>query len=302
MGHDHKTHSGTCTHPPASRVGRGLAVAFALNLAFAFVEVAGGLYTNSIAILSDALHDFGDASALGLAWYLERISGRKADSTHSYGYRRYSLLSALITSTVLLCGSLVIAWQAVGRLMHPESVKVQGMMGLAILGILVNGLAFRVTHQGHSHNERAVSLHLLEDVLGWVAVLIASIAMMFVEMPWLDPALSLAISLYIFWGALKRIRLTSSVFLQSVPSEIDLLKVKNSVQKVEGVASLEDLHVWSTDGEQIIVTLSVRSVGGALDNAVLRKNLTTALGALARHHVTIEILDANERSLGCEKP
>ena len=301
MGHDHThDHSHSCRgHSHPRPAGRGLALAFALNLSFAIIEVIGGFYTNSISILSDSLHDFGDASALGLAWYLERISGRKADSSHSYGYRRYSLLSAWITSTILCCGSLFIAWHAVERLLNPEPVKVVGMMALAVLGILVNGLAFRFTHQGQSHNEKAVSLHLLEDVLGWVAVLIASIVMMFVDAPWLDPAPSLCISIYIVWGAVKRIRDTSLVFLQTVPHGVDLDKMRRDLTGVKGVASVEDLHVWSTDGEQFIVTLSVKRRKESTDAVALRNDLKTVLGDLCKHHVTIEILDSDEASLGC---
>ncbi|MEO5667451.1 MAG: cation diffusion facilitator family transporter [Bdellovibrionota bacterium] len=302
MGHDHHGQPHGCDHNHSSHgdVGKGLALAFFLNLSFAIVEVIGGLYTNSIAILSDALHDFGDASALGLAWYLEKFSGKKADRTHSYGYRRYSLLSALITSTVLVCGSIVVAWRAFDRILHPEPVKAGGMMILAIVGILVNGFAFKVTHRGHSHNEKAISLHLLEDVLGWVAVLIASIVMIFVNAPWLDPALSLAISVYILWGAIKRIRETSLVFLQTVPSDVDLVAVRSTILDVADVASVEDFHVWSTDGSQIIVTLSVRRKSPASDASTLRREISKALGNLAHHHVTIEILDSSETVHGCE--
>lgn len=297
MGQDHHVHKHDHSH--STLAGRGLALAFALNLSFAIIEVIGGLYTNSISILSDSLHDFGDATALGLAWYLEKLSRSKADSSHSYGYRRYSLLSAWITSSILCCGSIVIAWHAVGRILSPEPVKVYGMMGLAVMGILVNGLAFRFTHQGHSHNEKAVSLHLLEDVLGWVAVLIASIVMTFADVPWLDPALSLCISIYMIWGALKRIRDTSMVFLQKVPHGVDLDKMRTDLTQVNGVLSVEDLHVWSTDGQQLIVTLSVKRRKEITDSAALRKDLRAVLGDLCKHHVTIEILDSDEASLGC---
>lgn len=300
MAHEHCDHSHDHGHSHPTPAGRGLALAFFLNISFAVVELVGGLLTNSVAILSDALHDFGDASALGLAWYLERVSGKKADSTHSYGYRRYSLLSAVITSTVLICGSLFMAWRAVDRLIHPEAVNAHGMILLAVLGIVVNGLAFKFTHHGHSHNEKAVSLHLLEDVLGWVAVLVASIVMIFVEVTWLDPALSLAISSYILWGSVKRIRETSLVFLQRVPVDIDLAIVRSSLQNVAGVEKVEDLHVWSTDGQQNIVTLSVRLKTGSTGGPIFRAELTRALGELAHHHVTIEVLEAHEPSLGCE--
>jgi cobalt-zinc-cadmium efflux system protein len=201
---------------------------------------------------------------------------------------------------VLTCGSIFMAWHAVERLLAPQPVMAEGMLYLALLGIVVNGLAFRITHAGSSHNEQAVSLHLLEDVLGWVAVLIASIVMLFVDVPWLDAALSLGISLYILWGALRRIRSTALVFLQRVPTEVDLDQVRQGLSKVNGVSAIEDLHVWSTDGQQLIVTLSVRRASPTSDSARLRKDLTIALGDLARHHVTIEILDATETSMGCE--
>jgi cobalt-zinc-cadmium efflux system protein len=301
MGHSHHHPQGPC-HAHNANARKGLALAFFLNLSFAIIEIIGGLLTNSIAILSDALHDLGDASALGLAWYLEKVSSRQADAQFSYGYRRYSLLAALITGGILIFGSLIIVWNAVERLMNPQPVHATGMIALALLGIAVNGFAYSRLHHGHSHNERAVSLHLLEDVLGWVAVFIGALIMKFYDLPWIDPLLSLVIAAFILKGAVTRVRDTSLIFLQRVPIDVNLSELHTELLKVEGVSKIEDLHVWSTDGQDLIVTLSVRAQKNFNSRAEMRLALTQKLGALAEHHVTIEILDADENSLGCPPP
>lgn len=153
---------------------RNLGIAFLLNLAFVGIEIGGGLWTNSIAILTDALHDTGDTLSLGLAWYLQRLSGRRPDAKFTYGYRRFSSLGAFVTGVVLIVGLAIVGWNAIQRLLLPEPVNAPGMLGIAVAGILLNGLAAWKLHGGHSLNERIVSWHFLEDTLGWVAVLLGS--------------------------------------------------------------------------------------------------------------------------------
>ncbi|HAZ19495.1 MAG TPA: cation transporter, partial [Clostridiales bacterium] len=157
------------------KASKHILVAFLLNLSFVFIEIIGGIYTNSIAILSDAVHDFGDCLALGCAWILEKVSEKKPDDHYTFGYKRYSLLSALITAVVLVAGAAAVIYSSVLRWMEPVEIKAKGMLIIAVLGVLVNGVAVLKTSRGHGANEKAISLHMLEDVLGWVAILVGSL-------------------------------------------------------------------------------------------------------------------------------
>ena len=190
---------------------------FAINLIFTLVEIVGAYMTNSVAILSDAWHDLGDTLSIGIAWRLEKISHRKADRFFSFGYRRFSLLGAVINCLVLSIGSTWILYESIVRLIYPQPVHATGMFGLALLGIAVNGFAAWKLSKSTSHNESILSLHLLEDVLGWIAVLITSVAIYFFDLNFLDPILSTCISVFILFGAFKRIKKTMKIFLQSIP-------------------------------------------------------------------------------------
>ncbi|MDR2383744.1 MAG: cation diffusion facilitator family transporter [Prevotellaceae bacterium] len=234
-----------------------IGIAFFLNLAFSLIEIVGGYYTNSVAILSDALHDLGDSFSLALAWYFQKLSKKKRDSEYSYGYRRFSLLGALINSAVLLIGSLFVITESVNRLISPEKADAKGMFLLAIFGILINGAAMLKLRKSHSLNERTVSLHLLEDVLGWFAVLVASAVMLFVEIPILDPILSLGIACYILFNIYNNLRDTLKVILQGVPENINAGEIEKALLKVEGIESVHDLHLWTMDGEYNISSVHI---------------------------------------------
>ncbi|TDN87934.1 cobalt-zinc-cadmium efflux system protein [Salegentibacter sp. 24] len=248
MSHDH--------HHTSS--GKNLKLAFFLNLAFTILEFIGGIYVNSIAIVSDAVHDLGDSLSLGTSWYLDNKSKQKSDSKFSFGYRRFSLLGALINSLVLIGGSVYVIYEAVRRLMAPEHSDAQGMMIFAIIGVAVNGFAAWKLSSGKTLNEKVVSWHLLEDVLGWVAVLVVSIILQFRDIHYLDPALSLAITLYILWNVFKRLKKTLYIFLQGTPSEINIKEVKYKIERIQGVASTHHVHIWSQEGEHHVFTAHVK--------------------------------------------
>ena len=186
------------------------------------IELIGGLFTNSVAILSDALHDFGDALSLAVAWYLQKVSQKPRDQFYSYGYKRFSLLGALVVSSVLLIGVALVIRESVVRLLNPQAADAKGMLVLAILGIAINGFAALRVKKGSSLNERAVYLHLLEDVLGWIAVLISSIVMIFFHLPVLDPLISLAISVFILFNVFKNLRSVVKILLLEVPQHLKL--------------------------------------------------------------------------------
>lgn len=236
---------------------KNLKLAFFLNLGFTIIELIGGLFTNSLAILSDALHDFGDSMSLGLAWYLQIVSKKGKTKKFTYGYRRFSLLGAIINSLVLIVGSIVILYRAIPRLMHPEEAQAEGMMVLAVLGIIVNGLAVMRLRKGKSINEKVVSLHLLEDVLGWVAVLIGAIVIYFTHWYIIDPILSLGIMLYVLYNIYHNIKESVEIILQAAPSSISIDKVEELILTVEGVTGSHEVHLWTLDGEKGILTAHI---------------------------------------------
>jgi cobalt-zinc-cadmium efflux system protein len=226
-----------------------LKFAFFINLVFSLVEVYGGFFTNSVSILSDALHDFGDSLALGLAWYLETYSLKKKDAKYSYGYRRFSLLSAVINVAILSAGSVYLFIEAIKRLSSPEEVNPLGMLAFAVLGVAVNGVSAWRVSKHHSHNHRAAFWHLLEDLLGWCAVLIAAVLIYFTHVTWLDPILSCAINVFVLFNVLRRLREMLRIFLQGVPATIDLDEIQSLIKKMPLVSDVHALQAWSMDGD-----------------------------------------------------
>lgn len=257
MGHhhqgDHHDHEEGHHH---HAISSNLKVAFFLNLSFTIIEFVGGIFTNSMAILSDAIHDLGDTFAIGSSLFLENYSQKGRSKKYSFGYKRFSPLSALINSVILLAGSVIIIVEAIPRLINPESVNAQGMLYLAIAGIVFNGAAvFRLKKGGKSINQRTVMLHLLEDVLGWAAVLIGSIVMIFADLPVIDPILSLCIAVYILWNAFRNLQQVMNIFLQATPDNIDIEKVKAALSSIEDIQEMHDTHIWTLDGDYNILSI-----------------------------------------------
>jgi cobalt-zinc-cadmium efflux system protein len=236
-----------------------LNMAFWLNAIFSVIEIAGAFYTHSTAIFTDAIHDLGDSLAIGLGIFFEKIAEKKPDAKYTYGYQRFSLLSALILSVILIIGAVIMVSKAIGVLMQPHEVNSEGMFGLAILGITVNGFAFFKIrgNEGHNHNSKAIMLHFLEDVLGWVAVLLGSIIMYYTHWFWIDGALSICIALFIGYNAVRNIMETMLVLLQAAPDEVNIHQLKDELSQVEGVKNIVHLHVWSLDESTIVGTVHV---------------------------------------------
>lgn len=273
-----------------------IAVAFFINFGFAVIELVGGLWTNSIAILSDAFHDFGDSLSLAVAWRLQKVSERPRDAKYSYGYRRFSLLGALFISTVLLVGSVFIIRECVERMMAPQEPNAGGMLGLAVFGVLVNGFAALRLKKGGSISERAVMLHMMEDVLGWIAVLVVSIVMLFVRVPILDPLLSIGISGWVLFNVYRNLKATFRVLLQHTPSGIDATALEREIVALPEVESIHDLHLWSLDGERNISTLHVVTAepldcGGQMR---LKEKIRHICADNGIEHATIEFETAGE--------
>ena len=268
-----------------------LRLAFILNLGFTVFEIVGGIWTNSLAILADSVHDLGDSMSLGLSWYLERYSNRGGDERFSYGYRRFSLLGALINTIILIVGSLFILLRAVPRLIYPEPINAQGMALLAVIGILVNGLAALRLRKGKSMNVQIAAWHLYEDVLGWVAVLVVSIALYFWNIPILDPLLSILITGYVLWNVIRNLKKTLSLFLQAVPDAFNLDDVKRRLLAMEHVLSLHHTHIWSMDGEHHVLTahLVVEPCTTRDEIAQLKREINSFTSDLDIAHTTLEV-------------
>ncbi|CAL2088353.1 cation diffusion facilitator family transporter [Tenacibaculum sp. 190524A02b] len=284
MGHHHKH----CKHHNTTK---NLATAFFLNLGFTIIEFIGGFFTNSLAIMSDALHDLGDSLSLGLAWYFEKKSSKNPTKKYSFGFKRLSILGALINSVVLIIGSVFIITEAMPRLTNPQLTNAKGMMWLAILGIVVNGVAVLKLKGGSSINEKVVSLHLLEDVLGWVAVLIASIIMQFWEIPILDPILSVLIAVFILVNVYRNIKESIQIILQGAPEGISIKEIEEELIKTEGINSVHDTRIWTMDGEYHVFTihLVLEDNKNIEELHPLKKQLKNKLNTLFQlEHITLE--------------
>lgn len=239
---------------------KNLKTAFFLNVAFTIFELIGGFYVNSVAIVSDAIHDLGDSLSLGFSWYLSKKATKKATKQFTYGYKRFTLLGALINSIVLIVGSVFVIKEAINRLINPEPSDANGMLVFAIIGVLVNGYAAWKMSKGKTLNERVVSWHLLEDVLGWVAVLIVSIVLQFVDNDYLDPLLSLLITVYIFFNVIKRLKETIYLFLQGTPKEVDTEIIRQNINALDNIDKIEQLLIWSLDGEHHVITIKIQLI------------------------------------------
>lgn len=268
-----------------------LKVAFFLNLGFTILEVVGGLWTNSIAILTDALHDSGDTASLGLAWYFERLSEKSRTPKHTYGYKRFRLLGGLITGLVLIVGLSFILWKAVGRLMNPEPVNAPGMIALAVVGVLVNGAAVWRVKKGSSLTEKVVSWHLLEDTLGWIAVLIGAGVMAVWDLPVIDPILSIGISLFVLWNVGRNLKKVMTVFLQTAPESFDVGNFGAMLEALPDVRATRHIHVWSLDGESHVLSAHVVMAGEATREQIfgLKARVRKMLDKEEFPHVTLEV-------------
>ena len=227
---------------------KNMTIAFLLNFSFAIIEFIFGLLFHSSAVLADAIHDTGDALAIGLSTLFEKISTKKEDRDYTLGYKRYSLLGALLTSVILLVGSTLVIVENVPKLFAPEKVNYDGMLILGIVAIVVNTAASRVVSHGHSHNESILSLHFLEDILGWLAVVGVSIILRFTDWYFLDPLLSLVIAGFILSKALPKFWENIQIFLDHVPSDVDLSQLYQEIAVLENVRAITQLNVWTTDG------------------------------------------------------
>lgn len=250
MGHHH--HHGH-SHHHASHNKNGILMAFLLNFGFAIIEFVGGILFNSTAILSDALHDMGDALVLLLSLILDKQSRKPANSKYSYGYKRLAVIGAIFNSLLLLSGTIWMIKEELQSVMHPEPVHATGMFGMAIFGILVNGRSLFALKGSQNILERSVFVHLLEDVLGWVAVLVASIIIYFTQWYFIDGVLAFTISGIILWNVWRNLRTIYNIIMHVTPLDT-LSSFEKNILQLDGVKHIEQSHLWSLDGHSHVYT------------------------------------------------
>ena len=286
-GHGHSHGHGHHHHHAAGNIR----AAFFLNLGFTVVEIVGGFMTNSTAILANAAHDLGDCFALGQAWYFERLAGEKGNARYTYGYKRFSVFGALLSTMLLLTSSLFILSEAVPRILHPEKSHAGGMVALAFVGVAVNGLAMLRLSREKGMNTRVVALHLLEDVLGWVAVLVVSFSMLFIDFPALDPILAVMITLYILSNVVRNLKSMLPIFLQAVPDDVSLDTIVHEIEVMERVGAVHHAHIWSLDGEHNVFTAHLELDCQPLPDeyAALKDAIRAIVQRHGLYHSTVEI-------------
>ena len=272
-------------HPHAPTSAARILTAFLLNLFFSVFELIGGIFTGSVAILSDALHDLGDAAGIGLSFFLERKSRKRPDTTHTYGYARYSVLGGLITTVILLAGSCLVIYNAILRLLNPTPIHYNGMLIFAVVGVAVNLAAAIFTRHGESLNQKAVNLHMLEDVLGWIVVLIGALVMRFTDWVFLDPLMSVGVAVFILIHALKNLKEILDLFLEKTPDGVTVEELSHHLTELAGVVSIHHVHIRSLDGTRHYATLHAVIDG---DPAAAKAAIRAELAEHGITHATIE--------------
>ena len=270
---------------------KNILIAFIINLAFSIFEFFGGIFTGSVAIISDAVHDIGDAASIGIAFILEKKSKKAPDKKYTYGYVGYSVIGGLISTSILLFGSIAVIYNAIDRIISPVKINYNGMIIFAVIGVCINLTAAFLTQGGKSLNQKAVNLHMLEDVLGWVVVLIGAIVIRFTNFYIIDPLMSIGVAIFIIIGAIKNLKEIFNIILQKTPCDIDIDELTEEILTIEGVLDVHHIHVWSIDGTHNCATMHV--VTGK-DPHGIKNEIREKLKDHGIHHITLELESENE--------
>ena len=265
---------------------RNILIAFILNLIFSVFEFVGGLFTGSVAIVSDAVHDVGDAASIGISFFLEKRSKRQPDDKFTYGYARYSVIGSVITTLILLFGSAAVVYNAVGRILNPTKINYDGMIIFAVVGVLVNFAAALFTREGDSLNQKAVNLHMLEDVLGWAVVLVGAVVMRFTDLAVIDPIMSIGVAVFIFINAIRNLKAALDLFLERTPRGIDVGELREHLVEIDGVLDIHHIHIWSMDGQSNYATMHVVAKG---EPHVIKDKVRQELLEHGISHATLEL-------------
>lgn len=265
---------------------KNILIAFVLNLMFSVFEFVGGIFTGSVAILSDAVHDIGDAASIGVSYFLEKKSKKQPDDTYTYGYARYSVIGSVITTLILLVGSVMVIVGAVSRIIDPVEINYNGMIIFAVVGVCVNFGAAYFTSGGGSLNQRAVNLHMLEDVLGWAVVLVGAILMRFTDIAVIDPIMSMGVAAFILINAVKNLKEALDLFLEKTPHGVDVAEMKAHISRIDGVLEVHHIHIWSMDGRNNYATMHIVTDA---DHHRIKELVREELAEYGIGHVTLEL-------------
>ncbi|MDD3123187.1 MAG: cation diffusion facilitator family transporter [Candidatus Izemoplasmatales bacterium] len=268
-----------------------LILPFVLNLVFTVFELVGGFFTNSIALISDSIHDLGDSISIGISLVLENKSKKKPDAFYTYGYQRFSLLGGLISSFILIVGSIVIIYETIPRLIHPELIDTSTLLWFSVIGVVVNLFAALRASKGTSINEKVIGLHLFEDALGWVALLVGAIIMYFFQIYWVDSVLSILFTIYILWHVFKNIKQITNIFLEKAPPEPTIRDITEKLTKVPYVKNCHHLHLWTLEGNKPLLTCHIllKKDISKEDFIEVQAKLHLALAEMGITHSTIEM-------------
>ena len=269
-------------------------VAFILNAIFSVFELIGGIFTGSVAIISDAIHDMGDAGSIGISYILEKKSKKQPDEKYTYGYARYSVVGSAVMCIILLLGSIFVIYSSVRRMISPTEINYNGMIIFAVVGISVNLGATVITLRGNSLNQKAVSLHMMEDVLGWVVVLVGAIVMRFTDFYILDPIMSLGVSVFILISAVKNLKEALDIFLEKAPKNINAYEIREHLCGIEGVLDAHHIHIWSMDGHNSYATMHI--VASAELSDVKKK----VRAELMEHGIVHSVIELEEEGEPCD--
>lgn len=302
------THSHTHSHlrDAAGQSTKRLSISLFLTLAFVFIEAAAGIFSNSLALLTDAAHNLTDVIALGLSWFAIRITTRPANERKTYGYHRVGILVALVNSTTLVIISLGIFYEAYHRFIHPPEVQSSVLIGVGLIAVVVNIVTAMLVHQGSDSdlNLRSAFVHLMGDVLSTIGAVIAGVIIYFTKANWLDPLVSVLIGFLILYNAWGILRDAIDILLEAKPRDIDSTRLVEDIMQVNGVLGVHDLHIWS-------ITQNLRTMSAH----ILTNDLPISAGAdiqrqineLVHHnynisHATLQLecVDCSPDSLYCD--
>ena len=277
---------------------KNILVAFILNLVFSIFEFIGGTVTGSVAIISDAIHDIGDAASIGVAYFLEKKSKKQPDDIYTFGYARYSVIGSVIITLILFVGSGAVIFNSIERIFNPVEINYNGMIAFALIGTAINLCAAWFTKDGHSINQKAVNLHMLEDVLGWIVVLLGAIIMRFTDISLIDPVMSIGVALFILINAVKNLKEALDLFLEKIPHGIDIDEIKAHILGIDGVLDVHHIHIWSTDGNTNFATMHIVTEG---DSHKIKEEVKAELKehGIAHSTLELELPDENCHSKHC---
>ncbi len=270
---------------------KNILIAFILNLIFSIFELVGGFFTGSVAILSDALHDIGDASSIGISYFLEKKSKKQPDAKYTFGYLRFSVMGSVFTTLILILGSITVITNAIIKIIHPASINYNGMIIFAVFGVIVNLFAAFATKEGDSLNQKAVNLHMLEDTLGWIVVLIGAIIMRFTDFAIIDPLMSIGVSIFIIINATKNLKEVLDLFLEKTPKGVNIEEIKEHIMEIQGVLDVHHIHIWSIDGNRNYATMHIVTSEAAHS---IKEKIRHELQEHNICHVTLELEAENE--------